>query len=406
MAHLFRQGHASIEHVTEAHAVNGIRGPLTDRRIVLVANTSWYLYNFRQSTIRALLDRGAQVICVAPEDSGSPSLKKMGAQHVPLFLRPDSYNPFVEAYSLYALLRTLWRLRPDFTFNFTIKANVYAGLANRFLGRPYANNVTGLGMTIGSGTLLGWFAARLYAASNRGAERIFVQNPDDHSMLRREGGIGRVPVVMLQGSGVDLEHFCPQVSPPSPLTFLMIARLQEDKGVREFIEAARQLHHRLPSLRFVLVGSADHANRGAIPQEELASWRNEGWLEMPGAADDVRPYFAAAHALVLPSHGGEGMPRVILEAAASGRPAIVTDVPGCRHSVIDGQTGFVVPARDSNALLAAMNKLACLRPETLAGMGTAARKLAEDRFSEKLVIDAYLDCLAPIAASLSTAEKI
>lgn len=384
--------------------MNGTNRSLTGRRIVLVANTSWYLLNFRRSTIRALLDRGGQVICVAPEDTATPSLKKMGAEHVPLFLNPDSYNPFVEIYSLCALWRILWRIRPDFTFNFTIKANIYSGLANRVLGRMYANNVTGLGMTIGSGSPIGWLAARLYAISNRGAARIFVQNPDDHSALLRERGIGQAPVVMLQGSGVDLDHFRPQVAPSSPLTFLMIARLQEDKGVREFVEAARQLHNRRRSVRFVLVGSTDHANRGAIPREDLASWRDEGWLEMPGEANDVRPYLAAAHALVLPSHGGEGMPRVILEAAASGLPAIVTDVPGCRHSVIDGQTGFIVPARDSNALLAAMNKLACLPPETLSKMGTAARKLAEDRFSEKTVIEAYMDCVAPFAVSSSSAE--
>lgn len=368
---------------------------LSGRRVALVGNTSWYLNNFRAGTIRALRDRGAKVVCIAPQDPASRRLTDdLGAEHLAWRLDLNGYNPVKELASLLRLGVLLCRARPDFVFNFTIKANIYSGLVCRLIGFPYANNVTGLGMTIGRGGPLSSFAAWLYGVSNRGAKQVFVQNPDDLELLRRRGLLGLADVVELAGSGVDLEYFAAAPLEVAPPTFVMIARLQEDKGVREFVAAARAMRERCPDSRFVLVGPSDYSNRGGIPERELAAWRAEGIVEIPGPTDDVRPWLAAGHVIVLPSHGGEGMPRVLLEAAAAGRPAIVSDVPGCRHAVVDGRTGFVHPARDVPALVDRMAKVVALSTARLTAMSVAARALAEERFSERAVIQAYMDCIA------------
>lgn len=373
---------------------------LAGQTIAFVSNTSWYLYKFRRNTIRALRDRGAKVICIAPKDSSSPHLtEELGAAYVHFGLDINGSNPLREAVSLARLTMTLARYRPDFVFNFNLKPNIYSGIACRLLQLPYANNVTGLGLTVSSGSLLAKLTGNLFAISNRGAAQIFVQNPDDLAFLEQRNWLGHSTVTQIPGSGVDLDWFSAQEPAPQPLTFLMVARIQADKGAREFVSAARQVHHRRPETRFVMVGSTEHANRTAITEEELDLWRREGVVEIPGYSGDVRPWLAECHALVLPSHGGEGIPRVVLEAAASARPAIVSDVSGCRHAVTDGRTGYICLPKNSEALADAMGKFASLREEERNAMGQAARALAEERFSEEIVIDAYLDCLATLTTS-------
>lgn len=370
------------------------RGNLKGCRIALVGNTSWYLLKFRAGTIRALRNLGAKVICIAPRDAATARLvSELSAEHVVWELDPNGANPFKEIRSLISMAAILASHRPDFVFNFTIKPNIYSGMACRVIGLSYANNITGLGMTLGNGTWLSRIAGILYRTSNRGAQRIFVQNPDDLAVLRRLDLVGDVQVIEIPGSGVDLERFVAEPLQAMPPTFVMVGRLQADKGVREFVAAARQMRQQCPNARFVLVGPTDYVNRTGIPAKELEKWRGEGVVEIPGPTDDIRPWLAAAHAVVLPSHGGEGMPRVLLEAAAAGRPAIVSDVPGCRHAVIDGETGFVCPVREVPALVEAMTRLADLPASRLVEMGAAARTLAEQRFSESVVINAYLDCV-------------
>jgi glycosyltransferase involved in cell wall biosynthesis len=371
-----------------------LRQSLQDRPIALVGNTSWYLHNFRAGTIRALGERGARVICIAPKDATSSALAdELGAEHIDWPLDLNGHNPVRELGSLVRLIKILKGRRPCFVFNFTIKPNIYSGIACRLLGLPYANNVTGLGMLLGAGGLLSRIAAWLYGLSNRGAARVFVQNPDDLAELRRRGLLGEARPVELAGSGVDLEHFVAAPLQAASPTFVMIARLQADKGVREFVAAARRMRQSCPGARFVLVGPTDTANQSAIPKRELDAWRAEGVVETPGPTDDVRPWLAQSDALVLPSYGGEGMPRVLLEAAACARPAIVSDVPGCRHAVIDGRTGFICEPRSADALAVVLEKFVALPVDTRSKMGRTARALAEERFSERIAIDAYIDCL-------------
>ena len=367
---------------------------LEGHKIVLTASTSWYLYNFRKGTILALKKRGAQVICIAPKDHASERLVgELEVEYIHWKLDHNSANPFRELWSFLQIFILMLRLRPDIVFNFTAKANIYTGIACWMVRVAYANNIAGLGMEISSGSMLARIMRTLYGISNRGAVRVFTQNPDDLASLRRNGMLGKTPVTELAGSGVDLDRFTAQEVAPLPLTFVMIARLQADKGVRDFVAAAHRVRNRHPQVRFILVGPTEHTNRSAIPQAELSEWKAEGVVEIPGPVDDVRPCLQASHALVLPSHGGEGTPRIVLEAAASARLAIVSDVPGCRDAVIHGHTGLIHAVQDINALAGAMEQVASMQPEKLAEMSRAARMLAEERFSETTVIQAYLDCL-------------
>ena len=362
--------------------------------VLLIANTSWYLYNFRQGTIRTLQEEGHSVVCLAPPDSFSDRLEsELGAAYIPLNIAGSNRGLWREGLSLLAVFRALRELRPAFVFNFTIKANVYAGIVCRLLGVPYANNVTGLGTAFLYDTFMNRLVRRLYLWANGGAAHVFFQNPEDRALFVSSGFPESVPVTLLPGSGVDLDHFSAEPMPEGPLRFVMIARLLGDKGVREYVEAARLVKREAPDCGFDLVGPVGVANDSAIPEDEIRAWQAEGVVRWQGETDDVRQWLSSSHVFVLPSYYPEGRPRAVLEAAASGRPAVVTDMPGCRDAIASGQTGWLVPPRDAQALADVMLDLARGPRDRIEEAGVAARRLAEERFSEQVVVDAYLSCL-------------
>ena len=365
--------------------------------IVFVSGTSWYLWNFRRSTLITFRQRGFRVVVVAPTDEWAPRLSAdCDVEHIPWSVDLDGAHPGREAMSVLRLAWIVAKLRPRFVFNYSIKPNIYGGLACRMLRTPYANHVTGLGMAIARGGHRARALSYLYAFASSGAERVFFQNPNDLDLLRRAGLRRSTPVAMTMGSGIDLKAFPATPMPPSePRIFVFVGRLQQNKGVREFVSVARRLARAVPGTRFLIIGSRRHANRHAIPDAEIDTWRAEGVVEIFGHKDEIAEILSAAHALVLPSHGGEGMPRVVLEAASVGRPVIVSNVPGCRDAVIPGKTGFIYPLGNEGELLACMREIATMPLRRLIEMGHAARELAEIKFSERQVVDASLDCVVP-----------
>jgi glycosyltransferase involved in cell wall biosynthesis len=363
--------------------------------VVLICNSAWYAWNFRENTIRALCSRGFKVTVLAPPDAAVAKILAIDAvEYIPWQLSIDGRNPFREAASIARLIGYLKRIRPVWVFSFTIKPNIYGGIACRILRIPYAPNVTGIGMVIASGSILGRVLSKLYAYACSRAVRLFVQNAYDLDVLRQAGISASVPVVFLKGSGVDLARFAAHAMPPvRPCAFIFVGRLQEDKGVRDFVAAARALRAEGVLSRFIVVGGTEQTNSSGLSQNDIETWRDEGIVEFVGIQDDVRPWLRQAHVLVLPSHGGEGIPRVILEAASVGRAAIVSDVPGCRDAVVDRETGLIIPAHNHAALVAAMKAMAEMPIESLEEMGRNARRLAEANFSEERVIMEYLECL-------------
>jgi len=362
--------------------------------VVLVANTSWYLYNFRRGTIVALREAGYRVVALAPRDEYSARLvDELGIEHRALPMEGKSTRLVGEGKSLLALAGSLRRLKPAFVFNFTVKANIYSGLACRALGIPYANNVSGLGTAFLHDTWLFRRVRSLYGLANRGARRVFFQNREDHDLFLSHGLLRDTPTTVLPGSGMDTSRFAFSPLPRAEsLTFVMVARLLGDKGVREYVQAAEQVRADYPEARFLLIGPHGASNRTAITEQEVSDWQRAGVIDYLGEQGDVRPFIEQAQVLVLPSYR-EGMPRTVLEAASMGRPAIVSDVPGCRHAIAPGVTGWLCEVKSADSLAQRMRECLAMPFDELQAAGRAARARIEAEFDERIVIEAALGCL-------------
>lgn len=366
--------------------------------IFLTSNTSWYLYNFRRSTIAALLAQGCRVICLSPLDDFSQRLvDEVGAEHIALPLDGKSTGLLQELGSIRFIWQMMRQYKPDFVFNFTVKVNIYSGLVCSLLKIPFANNISGLGTAFIHDSWLFRRVQQLYGLVNRRARRLFFQNEEDLAVFRDRELLGDTPFTLLPGSGVDLQRFQAFPLPASePFTFIMIARLLGDKGVREYAEACRLLKVDGLQVRCLLVGPLGVSNRTAVSEQEVGQWQADGLVEYLGATDDVRPLIEQAHVLVLPSYR-EGMPRTVLEAAAMGRPAIVTDVPGCRQSIVPGETGWLCEMRNPHSLAQQMIHV-IKNPHLVPEFGDRAAERVRREFSDEIVVNEYLKCLEFINA--------
>ncbi|MGE5062867.1 MAG: glycosyltransferase family 4 protein [Myxococcales bacterium] len=365
------------------------------RTIVLAANSLWYITNFRVGLVRALRDGGYRPIVVAPSDpKNDPRLAELGIEFVPIEVDRKGLNPLAEIFLLARLRRLLRRLRPFAYVGFTIKPNIYGALAASTFGIPVIANVSGLGTAFIRPGALQRIVTGLYRVAFRRAV-VFFENADDRRLFVDRKIVRAEQTRLVPGSGIDLDRFAVADLPSGSEIFLLIARLIGDKGVREFVEAARSLRPQMPDSRFQLLGGIDEGNRTSIQRSELDAWVEEGVIEYFGETDDVRPFIAKASAIVLPSYR-EGLPRSLLEGAAMGRPLIATDVPGCRDVVDEGVNGFLCEPHDPASLAHAMERLGRLPEQQRASMGAASRRKVQEQFDEALVIRAYLDALASL----------
>jgi glycosyltransferase involved in cell wall biosynthesis len=349
--------------------------------------------------IRGLKDAGYEPVVIAPHDPAvDQRMQALKVERIPIHIDRSGLNPWADLKLAWHYYRLLKRLRPAAYLGYTIKPNVYGSFAASRLGIPALPNVSGLGTAFIRGGPLQAIVTRLYRLGFANCPVVFFQNDEDRRLFvdRRMVRSGQARV--LPGSGVDLKRFVPAPPPDGAPVFLLIGRLLRDKGVIEFVEAARALRARSPEWRFQLLGPIDEGNRTALSRAELDSWVAQGLIDYLGTADDVRPFIAAATAVVLPSYR-EGLPRSLLEAAAMARPVVATDVPGCRDVVEDGVNGYLCAVRDSASLSAAMQRLGDLLATERLAMGTAGRRKVQDRFSEDFVVRAYLDVLAGLDRS-------
>lgn len=354
-------------------------------RILLIAGFADSVLPFRGALIRALVDSGCEVHVAAPGITTVPKIGKelslpAGRLHDVPIARAGT-NPLSDARTLLALYRLMRGMRPDAVLPYTIKPVIYGTLVAWLarVPRRFAL-VTGLGyaFTGEKKGLVKRIVHRLYALSLARATKVFFQNPDDDQLFRQLGILpASVPSVVVNGSGVDVMAYAPAPLPSSQPCFLMIARLLGDKGVREFVNAARKVKQEHPQVRFMLAGWIDE-NPDAINQVELDQWVADGLIEFTGRLADVRPAIAASTVYVLPSYR-EGTPRTVLEAMAMGRPIVTTDAPGCRETVIDGKNGYLVPVRSVDALAEAMARFV-EEPELAARMGAHSRQLAVEKY--------------------------
>lgn len=371
------------------------RGSGRAPRLLFVVNDFRFFLSHRLPVGQGAREAGFRVTVAAPRGTGEEEVADRGfsVRHLPL--EPHGTNPRAELRALLGLHRLYRDLAPDIAHLVTVKPVVYGGVAARAARVPaVVSAISGLGyLFIGSdrqSRRLARVVRPLYrAALGHRRQRIIFQNEHDRAAIARLGVRLDGRAVTIGGSGVDLDEFRPQPEPEGPVTFVLPARLLRDKGVGEFVEAARRLRREGVAARFVAVGAHPEGNPAAVPAEMLEAWRAEGIVEFPGHAQDMPAVYAAAHVVVLPSYR-EGFPRVLKEAAAAGRAVVTADVPGCRDAVIAGETALLVPPRDPQALAAAMGRLAGdagLRHR----MGAAGRRLAEARFGVEQVVARHLD---------------
>ncbi|WP_189339513.1 glycosyltransferase family 4 protein [Pectobacterium peruviense] len=366
--------------------------------IVLTANTSWYLYNFRRSTIKRLMDLGYRVICVSPVDDYSNRFSLLGAEFRELKIDAKSISFKTEFLTFIALYFLLKEIKPFFVYNFTIKLNVYSGLACRIINLPYANNISGLGTAFMHDGIRYKLARYLYGISNKTAVEIFFQNDDDMQLAISKGFASKHSSTLLPGSGVNVDDFSYQrktISSGKDLCFLMVARVIADKGVREFIGAACYIKLKYPNCRFILVGDCKSNNKTSFSKETINEWCNQGVVEIVGHQDDIKNWIYTSDIVVLPSYR-EGMPRTILEAASCGRPAIVSDVPGCRQAVVNNETGWLCEPHSVQSLATCIEHCLHLSEEDIIKFGHNARRHAENFFSEEIVINKTIKVLSKL----------
>jgi glycosyltransferase involved in cell wall biosynthesis len=369
--------------------------PTRPLKIAISINACWNFINFRAGLVRALVRAGHQVIAIAPSDPLSSRLEALGCRFVPLAMDSKSTSPLNDLKLTADYRRILRRERPDVYLGYTIKPNVYGSLAAHSLGIPVINNISGLGTAFIRQGWLNRIVRWLYRTALSRSRIVFFQNRDDRDLFTGLKLVDPARTRLLPGSGIDLADFRPEASEQDGArtpVFLMIARLLTDKGVNEYVEAARLVRADVPDARFRLLGFLGVQNRTAISAAQVASWQAEGVIDYLGDAEDVRPHIAAADCIVLPSYR-EGLPRTLLEGAAMGKPLIATDVPGCRDMVDEGENGFLCTVRDAGSLADAMRRMIALAPAERARMGHASRAKVEATYDERIVIGHYLTAI-------------
>ena len=363
------------------------------KTIVISINASWNIVNFRKGLIAELQKAGYHVVAVAPDDHFSRQLAELRVDFVPIKMDKKGISPLRDVLLLWRYFRVLARIRPVAFLGYTAKPNVYGSLAAQWLHIPVINNVAGLGTAYIRGGWLARIVSTLYKIAFRRSAIVFFQNRDDRELFVSGGILRNEKARLLPGSGIDLAAFNGSPKTASgEFRFLLIGRLLRDKGVYEYVEAARIVREKIPDVRFQLLGFLDVENRTAITRAEVDEWVSQGLIEYLGEAEDVRPHVEAADCIVLPSYR-EGLPRVLLEGAAMAKPLIATDVPGCRHVVEDGRNGFLCPAQDGAALGRAMLRMLELPEQRRRDFGLMGRSKVETEFDERIVFRSYLEAI-------------
>jgi glycosyltransferase involved in cell wall biosynthesis len=367
-------------------------------RIALVCNTAFAIYQYRQGLIRTLVARGVEVTVIAPRDRTTALLEQMGCRCVALHVASKGTNPRDDLRTLWSLYRLYRTIRPHIVFHYTIKPNIYGSIAAKLAGVDSVAVTTGLGYVFIQKSRAAQIAKRLYRFAFRFPREIWFLNQDDAAAFRDQNLLAHPERArLLHGEGVDLEQFAFTPLPDRGQThennqrafsFVLIGRLLWDKGVGEYVEAARRLRVTHPHARFQLLGPVGVDNPSAISQAEVDAWVREGVIEYLGEAHDVRPLIAAADCVVLPSYR-EGVPRTLMEASAIGRPIVATDVPGCREVVADGVNGLLCEVRNVDSLAAKLAQMLDMSSGERRAMGERGRAKVAKEFDERGVVERY-----------------
>ncbi len=373
-------------------------------------NQNEIFYRLRMPWIRLLKENGYKIYAVVASGAWNDRIEAGGAEYVEWKLSRSGQNPFAEMGSVLSLTNILRKIKPDIVQNFHTKPNIYAPIAAKLARVPLTvSTVTGLGYTFVERRGLGSKLAKrlnlvMYSFSNRLANEIAFQNPDDMELLRSRGGLSRTKGRMIPGgSGIDVTEYSPGTRnspeshelrqsldiPTDAFVAMFVGRLQLDKGLTEFVEAARMLNKKRKNIAFVMVGAPDPGNKRSVPESTLARWKSEGDVVFTGRREDVPKLMAIANTITTPTFYREGLPRTLLEAAATGLPLIGTDMPGVREAINNGVNGILIQTHDSTALANAVEELAD-DPEKAQRYGKASLDRAINEFDHRRVVGEYL----------------
>ncbi len=370
------------------------------QKIVIVANSTWNIHNFRRNILNILLNNGFEVVVIAPLDTFIMYLNDFPTvHHIPLkHLARKSLNPFHDLRLFFELKKILRRENPNIVLNYTVKPNIWGGLAAAWLNIPYVCAVTGLGYAFLHNGLVNIISQKLYKLSFKFSQKVIFENIDDRLLFNQLGIVEAEKSLSVKGCGINTLHFQPK-EPKSihldKVIFCFIGRFLYDKGICEFVEAAHIVKKLQPNSEFWLVGEIDYGNPSAINENELQAWIDEKIIIYKGMVADVRPLIREADCVVLPSYR-EAIPRVIQEAMAMQRCVISTDVAGCREAVEHGANGYLVEVRNAQSLADAMIKIIQLSPKERRAMALKSRKKVETEFDERIIAQQFLEVIQAI----------
>jgi len=364
-------------------------------KILFLVTNDWYFWLHRLALARALRDAGAEIFVMTRLNEHRAALESEGFRVIPWKnISSRSVNLFREAKAFWEVLLVYRRLSPDLTHHIALKPALYGGMAAVLSGGlPTVQTIAGLGYLFTNPPRrmlwVRWLlVVCLWIIQRLGKPRTIFQNPDDRDFFVSAGLVRADGAALIRGSGVNLHTFSPMPEPSGIPVVALPARMLWDKGIREFVEAAKQIHFQGLKARFALAGRVD-GSPGRVSEEQLRSWAEAGIVEWWGYEEDVRVVFSRSNIVCLPSYYREGLPKVLLEAAACERAVVTTNSPGCREVVREGENGVLVPPRDTRTLVTAI-RILLEDPALRARMGKRGREIVEQEFSESLVIQQTL----------------
>lgn len=361
------------------------------KTVAFFVTEDWYFCSHRLALANAAREAGYSVYVITRVNNHRAQIESAGLNLIPVTLSRRGMNPLAETVFIKRLVKIYKRIKPDIVHHIALKPVLYGSIAARLSRVPkVVNALAGLGFMFSSESrkariLRPFIKATFRTLLNHKQTTVILQNPDDVEVLCRGGTVARQRVTLIRGSGVDVQVYRPRPEPAGSPVVLLASRLLWDKGVGEFVEAARRIRREYPDVRFALAGDSDDENPAAISQQQLDEWKRQGDVEIWGRRTDMPAVFAGVHLVCLPTAYGEGVPKVLIEAASCARPIVATDAPGCREIVIDGKNGLLVPVRNVDALVDAI-KILLDSPELRRVMGEAGRQLVKESFSLDKVI--------------------
>ncbi len=355
------------------------------KRVLFLVNHDVVIYNFRLEIVERLLKEGHEVIISSPYGERIELLKELGCQYIEVQLERHGTNPVRELQLLWYYKKLIARVKPDMIFSYTIKPNLYGAIAAGMNHVPIVANITGLGTAVeGTGLLqkgMVWF----YKMAFGKVQTVFVQNTENRQYFI-DNHITVDKLKLLPGSGVNLERFCVLDYPTDEkVEFVFISRIMKEKGIDQYLDAAKYIRQKYPQTMFHICGFCEEEY-----EETLKALEEKGIIKYHGLIMDVKEVLKYTHCTIHPTYYPEGLSNVLLESSACGRPIITTDRSGCREVIDDGVNGYMIPQKDSEALIAAIEKFLALSNEERKAMGLAGRKKVEKEFDRQIVVDAYM----------------